>query len=114
MRKPSGKSHKSEFVVPLLCKFAYDHPGENQDYSDSIEHNCKPVRKMFYIMISNNDASSKNDPDDNQYVHFLPSSVFPNSLILNSLILAALLPVKITPRIIIANAIPSPKLPIAS
>ena len=105
---------KQEFIVPLLHMFAYDHPGNNQDHSSHIEHNGKPVRQRLDITISKNGASSKKDPNDDQNIHFLPASVFPSSRILNSLILATLLPVKITPRIIIANAIPSPKLPIAS
>lgn len=104
----------ARFIVPLLHMFAYDHPGNNQDHSSHIEHNGKPVRQRLDITISKNGASSKKDPNDDQNIHFLPASVFPSSRILNSLILATLLPVKITPRIIIANAIPSPKLPIAS
>jgi hypothetical protein len=44
--------------------FVYDHPDNNQDHSDYIEYNGKPVRKRFDKTISNNGPSSENDSND--------------------------------------------------
>ena len=91
---------------------ASDHPCYNHDYGNRKQYYRKPVRQFMNKVVESDRSSGKNNTYDIQNIHLLPP--FPSNLILNARIFAEYLLVKITPMIIIPNAIPSPKLPIAS